>query len=124
MKQKRILCIEVTGECRCFTNVNTPLLADAFECQQGLYCTKNTAWKPITKDTCKNCKEGRYQGYTRKQVINKIAKAICLTDGEDCETCGFNDNEKGCKKYLETGDYITRAEVVLEDILEAGQNER
>lgn len=36
MKEKRILCIEVNGECRHFTDVNTPLLADAFECQQGL----------------------------------------------------------------------------------------
>lgn len=76
MKEKRILCIEVSEECKNFANINTPLLADAFECQQGLYCTKNTAWKPITKDACKNCKEGRYQGYTREQAREKIAKAI------------------------------------------------
>ena len=118
MSEKRILCIEVTGECRYFTDVNTPLLADAFECQQGLYCTKNTAWKPITKDACKNCKEGRYQGITREQTIEKIAKALCRTDGDDCETCGFVGNEKGCKKYLEIGNYITQAEVALEDLLE------
>ena len=44
MKEKRILCIECSGECRYFKDINTPLLADAIECQQGLYCTKNTAW--------------------------------------------------------------------------------
>ena len=76
MKGKRILCIEVSGECRCFADVNTPLLADAFECQQGLYCTKNTAWKPITKDACKNCKHAEYKGLTSEQAIEKMAKAI------------------------------------------------
>lgn len=75
MKEKRILCIEVSGECKNFADIDTPLLADAFKCQQGLYCCKNTAWKPITKDACKNCKEGRYQGLTRKQAIEKMAKA-------------------------------------------------
>lgn len=118
MSEKRILCTEVSGECWHFADVNTPLLADTFECQQGLYCTKNTAWKPITKDTCKNCKEGRYQGLTRKQVIYKIATALCKTEVEDCKTCGFNGNEKACKEYLEIGDYITQAKAVLEDILE------
>ena len=87
MKEKRILCIEVSGECRCFTEVNTPLLADAFECQQGLYCTKNTAWKPITKYTCKNCKEGRYQGLTREQAIERMKNAglkyACRANGRD-----------------------------------------
>lgn len=117
MKDKRILCIEANGECIYLVNVNTPLLADAFECQQGLYCTKNTAWEPITKETCKNCKKGKYQGFTRKQVIYKIAKAICRTDGEDCETCGFNGNEKGCKQYLEIGNYITLAKAVLNALL-------
>lgn len=118
MKEKRILCIEVSGECRCFADVNTPLLADAFECQQGLYCTKNTAWKPITKDACKNCKHAEYQGITREKFIMVVAKAICKTDGESCITCGFNCNEKGCKQYLKFGNYITQAEAVLEDILE------
>ena len=76
MKEKRILCIEVSGECRCFADIDTPLLADAFGCQQGLYCTKNTAWKPITKDACKNCKHAEYKGITREQAIEKMAKAI------------------------------------------------
>ena len=86
MSEKRILCTEVSGECRHFADVNTPLSADAFECQQGLYCTKNTAWKPITKDTCKNCKEGRYQGCTREQAIEKMAKAMCRkSNGGTCD---------------------------------------
>lgn len=67
MKEKRILCTEVSGECKNFANINSPLLADAFECQQGLYCTKNTAWKPITKDACNSCKHAEYKGITREK---------------------------------------------------------
>ncbi|WP_428057207.1 hypothetical protein [Candidatus Avelusimicrobium fimicolum] len=124
MSEKRIYCIEVSGECKYLLNVNRPALAHLCESTQGLYCTKNFCWKPITKDACKNCKEGKYQGFTRKQVIHKIAKAICRTDGESCITCGFNCNEKGCKEYLEFGNYITQAEVVLEDILEGHDDEQ
>ena len=124
MSEKRIYCIEVSGECKYLLNVNRPALAHLCESTPGLYCTKNFSWKPITKDACKNCKEGKYQGFTRKQAIEKIAKAICRTDVEDCETCGFNGNEKGCKQYLEIGNYITQAEVVLEDILEGHDDEQ
>lgn len=119
MKEKRILCIEVSGECKNFANINTPLLADIFDCKQGLYCMKNfVPWKPITKDACKNCKHAEYKGITREKFIMVVAKAICKTDGESCITCGFNCNEKGCKQYLKFGNYITQAEAVLEDILE------
>ena len=124
MKKNRILCIEVSGECQHLMDVNRPSLAFLCGSSQGLYCTKNIYWKPITKDACKNCKEGRYQGFTREQTILKIAKAICRTDGEDCETCGFNGNEKGCKQYLEIGNYITMAEVVLNALLEGHNDER
>lgn len=61
---------------------------------------------------------------TREQAVEKMAKAICRTDGEDCETCGFNGNEKSCKKFLETGDYITQAEEALEELLEGHDDEK
>ena len=113
MKEKRILCIEVNGECRNFTDVNTPLLADAFECQQGLYCTKNTAWKPITKDTCKNCKEGRYQGLTREQAIEKIAKAIY-----EAICPNFSQMFVGWRAYTKI------AEAALNALLESSDNKK
>jgi len=51
-------------------------LAKLCECSQGLYCTKDISWKPITKDTCKSCQKARYQGITREQAIEKMAKGI------------------------------------------------
>lgn len=118
MSEKRIYCIEVSGECQHLMNVNRPSLAHLCGSSLGLYCTKNFCWKPITKDACKNCKHAEYKGITREKFIMVVAKAICKTDGESCITCGFNCNEKGCKQYLKFGNYITQAEAVLEDILE------
>ena len=116
MKEKRILCIEVSGECRCFADVNTTLLADAFECQQGLYCTKNTAWKPITKDACKNCKEGMYQGLTREQAIEKMAKAMAAVSN-----ITYVSEEQW--KLVENGHRIS-AEAALNALLEGHDDEK
>ena len=55
---------------------------------------------------------------TREQAIEKMAKVICRTYGEDCETCRFNGNEKGCKRYLEFRNYIAMAEAALNALLE------
>lgn len=119
MKEDRIYCTEVSGECQHFIDTTSPLRACICECLPGFYCNKDIAWKPITENACKNCKEGRYQGLTREQTIYKIAKAICKTDRGGCEDCGFKGNEKGCKAYLENGNYITQAEAALEELLEA-----
>lgn len=92
MSEKKILCIEMESPCvKCGSGKLFSILA-----------------------TIK-----RYKSWpTREQTIETIAKALCRTDGDDCETCGFNGNEKGCKAYLEIGNYITQAEVALEDILD------
>jgi len=76
MSEKRILCIEVRGECQFLQNIDGPILAKLCECSQGLYCTKDISWKPITKDTCKSCQKARYQGITREQAIEKMAAAL------------------------------------------------
>lgn len=73
------------------------------------------------ENVCDNCNDWDMWNscFTREQAIEKMAKAICRTDGEDCETCGFNGNEKGCKQYLEIGNYITLSKAALNALLEA-----
>lgn len=117
MKEKRILCVEVSGDCQCLMDVNRPSLAFLCGCPAGLYCTKNISWKPITKDACKNCKEGRYQGFTRKQTIYKIAKAICKTDGGKCKNCSLEKIKNGCAVCLQVDNYIMRGEAALNALL-------
>ena len=64
----------------------------------------------------KNCEDNPCEaGITRAEAIEKMAKAICQTDIESCETCVFN--EKECKQYLKNN-YITLAEAALDALLE------
>lgn len=91
MSEKKILCMEMESPCvKCGSKL----------CSICVSIKRYNSWP------------------TREQTIEKIAKALCRTDGDDCENCGFNGNEKGCKAYLKIGNYITQAEVALEDILE------
>ena len=127
MKEKRILCIEASGECIYLVNVNTPLLADAFECQQGLYCTKNTAWEPITKETCKNCKHAKYNGITREQAIEKMAKAMCRkSNGGTCDGCSvFEEPDKErCKEIYMHPEFVDGAEAALNALLEENNDSK
>lgn len=124
MSKKRILCTEVSGNCRHLREVDSLSLAHLFALNEvGNYCSAN-GWKKITNNQCKNCNKAEYVGITREQFIMVVAKAICRTDGEDCETCGFNGNEKGCKQYLEIGNYITLAKAALNALLEGHNDKR
>lgn len=117
MSEKRILIKEVSGNCRYLREVDSLSLANLFALNEvGNYCSAN-GWKKISKDQCANCNKAKYVGITRGQFIMVVAKAICKTDGESCITCGFNCNEKGCKQYLEIGNYITLAKVALDALL-------
>jgi len=89
MSEKRILCIEVRGECQFLQNIDRPILAKLCECSQGLYCTKDISWKSITKDTCKNCKYGKYQGITREQAIDAMLNGMIEKDENSLSGAGF-----------------------------------
>ena len=118
MSEKRILCIEVRGECQFLQNIDRPSLAKLCECSQGLYCTKDISWKPITKDTCKSCQKARYQGITREQAIEKMAKSICSCDYL-CGDCSCLDDVDACKGFIENAGYDKLAEAALDALLEA-----
>ena len=94
MNEKRILIKEVIAPCNGCSGAGENVCDNCCDC-----------------DMWKSC-------FTREQTIEKIAKAICRTYGEDCETCRFNGNEKGCKRYLEFQNYIAMAEAALNALLE------
>ncbi len=89
MSEKRILCIEVRGECQFLQNIDRPSLAKFCKCAQGLYCNKDIAWKPIVKDTCKNCKCAKYQGITRDQAIDAMLNGMIEKDENSLSGAGF-----------------------------------
>jgi hypothetical protein len=114
MSEKRIYCIEVSGECKYLLDVNRPALAHLCESTQGLYCTKNFSWKPIVKETCKVCSAAEYLGITREQAIEKMAKAIYEAMCPNLSQM-FAGGWHACTKI---------AEAVLEDILEGHNDKR
>lgn len=124
MKEKRILCTEVNGNCRYLREVNSLSLAHLFALNDvGNYCSAN-GWKKINNDQCKSCNKAKYVGITREQAIECIAKAICRNDGEDCEDCDFPKTKNGCAVYLRVGNYINQAEAALNALLEGHNDER
>ncbi len=118
-KEKRILITKCSSHCHALR-----VSCDPFDDDDGMYCDKSGKWVRITEKDCAKCKDPVLLGLSRSEVIEKIAKAICRTDGGDCEDCDFKGNKKGCKKYLEIGNYITQAEVVLEDLLDGHDDEK
>lgn len=118
MKENRIYCTEVRGECQHLMDTTSPLSAYLCECTPGFYCNKDIAWKPITKDACKNCKEGRYQGFTREQAIEKMAKAIFT------QIWGLPNNRFDLAKSSVKVRNRKLAEAALNALLERNDNEK
>ena len=116
-KEERILITKCSSNCHALR-----ISCDPFDDDDGMYCDKSGKWVRITEKDCEKCKAPVLLGLSRSEVIERMAKAICRTYGEDCETCRFNGNEKGCKRYLEFRNYIAMAEAALNELLE-GKNE-
>lgn len=112
-KEERILITKCSSHCHALR-----VSCDPFYDDYGMYCDKSGKWVRITEKDCEKCKNPVLYGISRKEAIERMAKALCRTDGDDCETCGFNGNEKGCKQCLEIGNYITMAEAALNSLLE------
>ena len=109
MSEKRILCLEVSGEC-----LDLRVGRDPFNETEYLCCAADIAkdWKDISKDTCKNCKKARYRGIPREQAIESIGRALCrkgiCSRSSDCP--------KSCDMWkTEVGDW---AEAALDALLE------
>lgn len=73
---------------------------------------------------CWPCDEhcvGRKEAISRKEAIERMAKAMChrFAEGcDECKSCGLS-----CEDYLETEGYMYDAEAALNALLEAN-NER
>ena len=114
MKEKRILCIEVNGNCRYLREVDSLSLANLFDVREvGNYCSVN-GWKKINNDQCKNCAKAKYVGITREQAIEKISHALCTQVHGACENCEAvaGGHSEHCN------DYRTYAEAALNALLE------
>lgn len=122
MSEKRILCTEVSGNCRFLREVGSLSLAHLFALNEvGNYCSAN-GWKKITNNQCKSCKHAEYQGLTREQAVEKMAKAMCRkSNGGTCDGCSvFEEPDKErCKEIYMHPEFVDGAEAALNALLEA-----
>lgn len=123
MSEKRILCVEVSGNCRNLREVGSLRLASLFNVRKvGSYCSSAIGWKRISKRKCKNCTEAEYGGITREQAIEKMAKAMCRkSNGGTCDGCSvFEEPDKErCKEIYMHPEFVDGAEAALNALLEA-----
>ena len=62
MKENRIYCTEVSGECQHFMDTTSSLSTYLCQYPQGFYCNKNIAWKP-------NCPTKELENEASKQRL-------------------------------------------------------
>ena len=103
MAEKRIVCFEVSGECRYFRDVKEQF----FDVPPGTYCAAclHSGWESIDPSACKTCKrEKSFEGKTRDEIKTRMAKAICLEDEHNAcekELCDECEGWKTCLGYAE-----------------------
>lgn len=118
-KEERILITKVSGDCR-----NLRFMDDNAELagiEPGYYCAAypHGGWEKIDQKECENCTREKYLiGITRQEAIDIMAKALCSTPFENCETCIGLKNKKLCKQTLESmkGDAAVALNALLEGV--------
>ena len=82
-------------------------------------CSDNCEIKDIT--SCKTCnvKKRYYEAKTYDTAIEKMARAMCMRNNQNCKECNFYKDKNRCKKYISgTSAYPLLAEAALKALLE------
>lgn len=112
MAEKRIFCIEVNGECRNLRIIDE----DCEYASAGTYCTAypHGGWERINPKDCEKCKREKHlEGISRKEAIERMARAICQTDSDSgCDV--YCDEKCKCKTWKYS---IPHAEAALVALL-------
>lgn len=75
MAEKRIVCFEVSGECRYFRDLKEQF----FDVPPGTYCAAclHSGWESIDPSACKTCKRDKsFEGRSRQEVLKQIEKHL------------------------------------------------
>ena len=76
MSEKRIVILQVSGDCRYLRTLTAPIE----DTPAGTYCAAyihSNGWERIEPNACEKCtREKHFEGLSRKEVIEKMAKAI------------------------------------------------
>lgn len=56
--------------------------------------------------------------FTRQEAIERMAKAMCSSDGESCKQCAVKNNKHACKSVLHDELFMQYAQSALNALLE------
>lgn len=129
-KEERILITKCPGECEhlWYKDANQGFPYGANKPLNNFYCAEEI--KDWTKGDrsqktklvkpsidCKNCKKAKYRGITRQEAIERMAKAMCSSDGESCKQCAVKNNKHACKSVLHDELFMQYAKSALNALL-------
>ena len=106
-KEERILITKCSSWCHA-----RRMSCDPFDDKDGMYCDKSGKWVRITEKECAKCKDPVLLGISRKEAINRMAKALFKVDNVLALDIEFEQLKK--QKQLT---YKVFAEAVLNALL-------
>lgn len=106
-KEERILITKCSSWCHALR-----MSCDPFDDKDGMYCDKSGKWVRITEKECAKCKDPVLLGISRKEAINRMAKALFKVDNVLALDIEFEQLKK--QKQLT---YKVFAEAVLNALL-------
>lgn len=116
MAEERISIHRCSNKCRYLREVSCDILMED-GMANGTYCSTyyHGYWQRIDPEKdCKDCQRAEYDGISRAEAIERMAKAMCKEDtGVEWEDMGF------VSQHI----YKDLAEFALDGLLEAYRNE-
>lgn len=112
-KEERILITKCSSWCHALR-----VSCDPFDDDYGMYCDKSGKWVRITEKDCAKCKDPVLLGLSRSEVLERMAKAMCKSEGiEICDECIYRGTNN-CETMLSNWNYRKLAEEALNALLE------
>lgn len=119
MAEERISIFRRSNKCRCLREVK-----EGYSIVNGLpngtYCSAyiHGTWQKIDPEKdCKNCKRAEYDGMSRTEAIEKMAKAVCMRAMYGCHRCVFGKDKEKCEEWI-AFNHIRDAEAALDALVD------
>lgn len=104
-KEERILIIPCRSECNCIRPVGNELYCGAYI---------HSDWVKIDPEKdCKNCKHAQYNGISRAEAVERMAKVVFQKDNVLSLDIGFDKLEQRTKNF-----YLKLAEAALDALVD------
>ena len=119
MAEERISIHHCSNKCRYLREISCDILIED-GMSNGTYCSAyiHGTWQKIDPEKdCKNCKRAEYDGISRTEAIEKMAKAVCMRAMYGCKRCVFGKDKEKCEEWI-AFNHIRDAEAALDALVD------